>query len=253
MKKYLTGGRKMPERASLMLSVIFVAAVSLLFLAPRAYSNSARGEYRGEEFLTGTGQLEAQFLPGDPVVRLIKTLKYNPSPEDRVTAAQALGEMGDLRAVEPLVVALGDQHLYVRAYAAESLAELGDARAVEPLICALGDEVPFVRAHAAQALGELGDARAVGALLKALTDGDADMRAVAAWALGELDASQAVEPLIGLLGDRDAEVRVSAACSLGNLGDRRAAGPLARALEEEDDYVKKKMKEALAMIEASGP
>jgi hypothetical protein len=49
-------------------------------------------------------------------------------------AAEALGEIGDKRAVEPLIKALGYEDEYVRKSAAEALGKIGDARAVEPLI-----------------------------------------------------------------------------------------------------------------------
>jgi hypothetical protein len=72
-------------------------------------------------------------------------------------AAQALGQLGDARAVEPLLQALGDTDWNVRSAAAQALGQLGDARAVEPLAQVLGDarNDPFgvARQWAAQALG----------------------------------------------------------------------------------------------------
>ena len=53
----------------------------------------------------------------------------------RVSAARALGEIGDKRAVEPLIETLKNE--YFSEYAAEALGKIGDARAVEPLIMAL--------------------------------------------------------------------------------------------------------------------
>ena len=55
-------------------------------------------------------------------------------------AARALGKLGDIRAVEPLVAALEDEDYGVAMAAAEALGALGDSRAVEPLIAALEDE-----------------------------------------------------------------------------------------------------------------
>lgn len=50
--------------------------------------------------------------------------------------------------------------------AAEELGRLGDRRAVEPLIDALGDDDELVRVRAAKALGILGDPRALPPLQK---------------------------------------------------------------------------------------
>ena len=63
------------------------------------------------------------------------------------------------------------------ADAAEALGVLGDSRAVVPLTQALlEDEDSSVRRSAAEALGEIGDIRAVEALTQALEDEDASVR-----------------------------------------------------------------------------
>ncbi len=63
-------------------------------------------------------------------------------------ASDALGKIGDKRAVEPLITALDDEDELVREGAAKALGMLGDKRAVEPLITALGDEDVSVRGWA---------------------------------------------------------------------------------------------------------
>jgi hypothetical protein len=75
----------------------------------------------------------------------------------RWRAAEALGKIGDARAVEPLIGMLSDDNQWVRYYAAEALGEIGDTRAVEPLITALGDEDEYVRGAAKEALRKLGN------------------------------------------------------------------------------------------------
>ena len=86
---------------------------------------------------------------------LIKALAYPGEVTVRVNAARALGELGDPRAVEPLVAMLQNKQHFV----AEPLARLGDPRAVEPLIAALGEDR---YGGVARALGMLRDPRAVG-------------------------------------------------------------------------------------------
>lgn len=90
----------------------------------------------------------------------------------RIAAAEALGWMGDTRAVPPLVVTLGDEmtHDTVRETAAEALGRIGDKAALLPLMEALHDGEEWVRRAAAVALGELGDAAALNVLGDALAD-----------------------------------------------------------------------------------
>jgi HEAT repeat protein len=99
--------------------------------------------------------------------------------------------------VDPLVEALRDEDARVRSYAACALGEIGDPRAVDPLIYALQDEdeESDVRSGAARALGEIGDPRAVDPLVEALQDEDENVRLRAAWALGEIGDARAIEPL----------------------------------------------------------
>jgi len=63
--------------------------------------------------------------------------------------------------VESLIVDLNHQHWQVRCNAIEALGKLGDPRAVGPLIAALKHMDRNTRAAAAEALGKLGDSRAV--------------------------------------------------------------------------------------------
>lgn len=112
------------------------------------------------------------------VQALIKALRYKNQRDEqgsmyvRAGAARALGELGDSRAVEPLITALKDENAHVRRRATWALGELGDPRAVEPLRVALKDEDETVRADAATALEKLGNARAVEPLRAALEDED---------------------------------------------------------------------------------
>lgn len=67
-------------------------------------------------------------------------------------AALALGEIGDSRAVKPLINALGDDNWEVRSSVAKALGKIGDDRAIQPLIEMLQDRSENVRWHAVQAL-----------------------------------------------------------------------------------------------------
>jgi len=129
----------------------------------------------------------------DGLVHVLETFSHTQS---RVRAARYLHAFGE-RAVEPLCKALrNDEIPAVRAAAAESLGDIGDARAVEPLIDSLRSVEWQVRAAAAKALGQLKDARAIEPLCNALLDKDFNVRAAAAEALGLIGDERALQPLL---------------------------------------------------------
>jgi hypothetical protein len=86
----------------------------------------------------------------------------------------ALEDYSCTSAIEPLIAVFGERVFRgrdscVRIAAAWALGEIGDERAVEPLISALGDKISDVREAAASALGKIGD-KAIPALVFHLQD-----------------------------------------------------------------------------------
>jgi HEAT repeat protein len=79
-----------------------------------------------------------------------------------------------------------DSPFFMRALSAEKLGDLGNKKAVEPLIVALKDYDHNVRREAAKALGRIGDARAIEPLIGTLKDSDRDVCKEAAKALEAL-------------------------------------------------------------------
>ncbi|MCK7470121.1 MAG: HEAT repeat domain-containing protein [Desulfomicrobium escambiense] len=70
----------------------------------------------------------------------------------RCDATRALGELGDTKAVEPVIEMLKDEWVNVRLYAVTSLGKLGDTLAVPALIEVLKNsrENELVRAERQQ-------------------------------------------------------------------------------------------------------
>lgn len=106
----------------------------------------------------------------------------------RRTAVMKLGLAGGDEAVTALIMALQNRNedLIVRGRAALMLGQLGDTRAVQPLINALdapGMQTPL---HAARSLGRLGDSRAIEPLLLIAGSADGKLRAAAMEALQRL-------------------------------------------------------------------
>jgi HEAT repeat protein len=144
-----------------------------------------------------------------------------------MAAASALGNLGDRRAVEPLIEALDDEYWNVKQSAALALGNLGDIRAIRPLIRALGeDEFAFARLAAASALSKLGEKK-----WETIVKGDREDYK----RLGNSGDHRAFEPLVKALKDKDWYVRKNAASALGNLGDKHAIEPLMKAYDEDID------------------
>ncbi|NVO65897.1 HEAT repeat domain-containing protein [Methanofollis tationis] len=84
------------------------------------------------------------------VAAFLKNLSHE-RPEYRWGAADALGRIGDERAVEPLIAAMKDPDPRVRKKAAWALGQIGDIRGQRPLLEAIRDEDDDVREIASEA------------------------------------------------------------------------------------------------------
>ena len=150
--------------------------------------------------------------------------RLQPKPGDSADIKKRLDEIDDLsdeeaaKALPKLLGALADKDARIRAAAAEALGEVGDLSAIEPLGKALaGDADSDVRQAAAEALGELGSPNAVPALRAALKDADSDVRESVADALGEIGGPDAERVLRQALSDPDEDVRDAAAAALAKM------------------------------------
>jgi len=212
--------------------------------------------------------LVAQAAPAvsDEVDDLLLDLKYG-TDKVRWDAVRVLGEIGDPKAVDPLIEVLKnkDETYEVRGSAAIALGEIGDPRAVDPLIEALSYEdagwaednwvvrkdkseyALTVRKSAAIALGEIGDPRGVDPLIEALSYVDYSHVVIySAEALGKIGDPRAVDPLIKTLKDLindpnkisgEDHMISYAASALGKIGDPKAVDTLIEILERNSaDY-----------------
>jgi len=96
-------------------------------------------------------------LAFDPLLKAF----YDDDWKIQSLVAEALGKIGDKRAVKPLIAALTDKdkverNRYVRGKAAEALGRIGDEKAVKPLNKALNEKYIYVRRKAGKALERLG-------------------------------------------------------------------------------------------------
>jgi HEAT repeat protein len=187
---------------------------------------------------------------------LIDDLRNNAQVRARAAAARTLGERKAVQAVPALITALKEPGP-VQASAARALGDIQDRRALGPLIGLLGDLSPLTREAAAQGLGDLRDERAVKPLAVALKGGNEE----AGPALAKIGEA-AIGPLIDCLSEADSrdnasdalvtigmpavpaliqafhsdpdEARIAAARALAQIDDPRAAKTLNAALNDDD-------------------
>ena len=208
----------------------------------------------------------------------------------REDLVNALGLLGDRRAVPGLIRALDDYEKHVRGAALSSLVELGGPQAEDALIDLVDRNIfrarPDIFVEAAiRKLGSMGVVRAMPMLRLAVEQGQLELAPVAARALRQLgDTITAVDMLAWLSSscsrrrlravlafpalvdrdamphllsaqsDGDAAVRTAAARGLGHLDDGSAIPVLTDALEGEGEVeeVREAIRSALAFL-ARGP
>ncbi|HZN36833.1 MAG TPA: HEAT repeat domain-containing protein, partial [Pirellulaceae bacterium] len=109
--------------------------------------------------LWGLSQLQRQGgLPAQLIAHVLPLLD-DPDAEIRAQSAKMLGEASDIAAADMLIAHLKDDSPRVRSFAAQSIANLGQPRAIEPLLKLLEDNAdkdPVLR-HAA-VMGLVGSA-----------------------------------------------------------------------------------------------
>ena len=154
-----------------------------------------------------------------------------------------LREIGDFRAVEPLIDALKDSRSVVRGHSVTALGKIGGPQALPAVIAALKTEAVGsaldirVCYRAIEALQRLGETAAE-FLIPALQHPDKAIRRKAATLLGKTGETGAVELLIGALRDKYPRVRSRAAHALGRIGNPSAVKPLAIAITDEAPNVR---------------
>ncbi|MEZ6014455.1 MAG: HEAT repeat domain-containing protein [Planctomycetota bacterium] len=166
--------------------------------------------------------------------------------------AMAVLERIGAAAIEPMLMALESDELYVRLHASEMLTRLdvpGDA-AAEALLVSLTRPNALDRAHAAEALGARGVLEAEGALRqRLLEDRDPDVVRAAARALAQLSARDAAADLrVALKRFPWLETQRDIAEALARLGDPSGVPVLLAGLDTEDDLVRESCFEALHAV-----
>ncbi|GEM_PF-355585 len=207
-----------------------------------------------------------------------------PLQEEKVRAllCDILGEIGNRKAENILVLAIKDDYGHVRSSAAAAIGKIDPEKAAIEIICLLQDEFddvrnaavdalcllargsykailsrilpllsadnPYVREKAIIVLGRIGGIEDVESIRLAIKDDSSLVRKAAVHALGERGEGRYVQDIILALADEDREVRLAAARVLGSIRSKEAAEPLLLLLSDEDIWVKAVAVESLGKI-----
>jgi HEAT repeat protein len=169
---------------------------------------------------------DALGLLGDRrAILTLKGLLKDPDYQVRESAAFALTRFADFPVSPELVAALHDTDTTVQLHASRALLQSHDPKAIDALVAAMPNP------NAIYTLGESHDSRAIPALIKLLQNpaNETSARAAAAASLGTLGDLRAVEPLIASLTEDNAAIAQQASLALGALKDKRAIAPLRQA------------------------
>jgi len=189
---------------------------------------------------------------------LISSLNDDPNINVACAAAEALGKIGDKRAVDSLTKAL-EGNMWLMCSCAEALGRIGDKRAVESLMSIPSSENALVLLSTIKSLGKIGDGRAIDFLLsfsKSETLRGAVAEAIAQIVqkegkvidkIKELDLSFLLE----LLESKSTSTRKAAAFLLGKVKYKKAISSLVKFLSDEDEEIKEMGTKALILIDPS--
>jgi HEAT repeat protein len=171
--------------------------------------------------------------------KLCEALRGDRPMKVRLQAALILSRSAGQDAVVPLSDCLTDDPDYpVRATCAMALGNNGDIHAIEPLVARLEDSEELVRAEARRALFKFTRPEAIPYLQAARERGSARVRLVLVELAAQIKDPQAGVLLSELIGDPDEKVRDQAAAILKTMDQTTVAALLVRALDHANYRVK---------------
>jgi HEAT repeat protein len=167
------------------------------------------------------------------------TLNDHSEGNARAMAAVALGYAHDQASLQMLKQALTDENIDVRLGAAAALTRYNDAGGVAYLRGAIRDQDQVTRRHAAQLFDDMAFDAGHPVLVEALSSSDSDVQLAAVKTLGIAGGDPEVELLGALLRDnKDPITRADIAWSLGRIGSPNGIVMLLAMVQETDPAVR---------------
>lgn len=165
---------------------------------------------------------------------MLKRLETERNFPVRAAYCEALGWLGDRRAVDPLKALLQskDEVEVVQANAAVSLARLGESAGREYLIRCMSHPLPQIQVLGMYGIVALGGPDTVGFIVTALDSPFEEVWTTALFMLPQAGPARALPLLHGRLGSGDERQRRRAAIGMGLLGSDEGVPFLGRALRE---------------------
>jgi len=165
----------------------------------------------------------------DQIAELIRDL-LSSDESTRRFAVEDLGDLGDVRAVEPLIPVLFDPVPAIREAAVDALKAIGGEETVSAVVPALRTDNAAVRNAASEILQTIGEP-AIPQLEKLLEDDDVDVRKFAVDIMAVIGSPLAEKAFVRALEDRDVNVSAAAAEALGEIGSHASVEPLVQSLK----------------------
>ena len=172
------------------------------------------------------------YIGGEEALEGINQKLRRLSPDAWIAAVEALGEIGDRRAIPHLLRALSRYRIIDIRSAALTLEKLDDGSLFTRLIGDLENGDDRERECAALGLSLLGDSRAIEPLVQVLKDSQDFVAAAAAYSLGELGGDRALQVLIESLAHDNRYVCSAVVKSLDRMGDTRAIAALEKLIDD---------------------
>jgi len=191
-------------------------------------------------------------VPVIPLEKALAGLKH-PEPHERAEAARALGIRRHAASRTTVEKLLKDPDGEVRIQAAFALGKIGSISSIGPLLDLVMKE-PVTADVVQVSVGRLFSEDAERTLIREIESDSPAVRAVAALALGRSKRpAKVLAPLVKALTDKSAAVRRNAALSLGKLGREEAVEALTRTLlKEKNATVLINVLAALGKLQAQG-